>query len=165
MTDENGRVGRVIGTKSSQPLEFWLAVEDPGYVQLDEVVAVTTQLPTALADGRVDVDHYGVVDAVESSYEGASFHSDTFRHAEGTLPVDVSTIAHVSVTRVAVKSTEIKRAGSRSPGAAASRPERASRRCLRPPDGAVLRQDGARLPRRPLPRWPTGLREFGVSGW
>ena len=96
-------VGRVIGTRSAQPLEFWLAVDEADYVQLDEVVAVTTELPQPLADGRTQVDHFGVVDQIESAYEGASFHSDVFRDAEGTLPVSVSTIAHVSVTRVSMR--------------------------------------------------------------
>jgi DNA helicase HerA-like ATPase len=95
-------VGRVIGTKGAQPLDFWIAVREDQFVQLDEVVAVTTQLPQPLPDGRDTVDHYGVVDLVESWYEGASFHSDVFREAEGILPVGVSTIAHVAVTRVAV---------------------------------------------------------------
>ena len=100
MTDD---VGRVIGTKGAQPLEFWLAVNDSDYVQLDEVVAVTTELPHALPDGRAELDHYGVVDQIESAYEGASFHSDVFRAEDGTLPVDVSTIAHVAVTRVLMR--------------------------------------------------------------
>lgn len=99
-------VGRVIGTKEARPLEFWIGVDPEGYVQLDEVVAVTTKLPQPLPDGRDDVEHFGVVDAVESAYEGASFHSDVFRDAEGTLPVSVSTIAHVSVTRVAMRPKE-----------------------------------------------------------
>ncbi len=103
MNDEATPVGRVIGTKSAQPLEFWLAVEDDEYVQLDEVVAVTTPLPQPIADGRREVDHFGVVDVVESAYEGASFHSDVFRDADGTLPVSVSTIAHVAVTRVGMR--------------------------------------------------------------
>jgi len=93
-------VGRVIGTKAAQPLDFWIAVDPEGFVQLDEVIAVTTKLPVALPDGREHVEHFGVIDAVESAYEGASFHSDVFRDAQGTLPVAVSTIAHVSVTRV-----------------------------------------------------------------
>jgi DNA helicase HerA-like ATPase len=103
MTDD---VGRVIGTKGSQPLEFWLAVNEHDYVQLDEVVAVTTELPQPLADGRDQLDHYGVVDQIESAYEGASFHSDVFRAEDGTLPVDVSTIAHVAVTRVSMRPSE-----------------------------------------------------------
>lgn len=101
MSDE---VGRVIGTKESQPLDFWLAVDESEYVQLDEVVAVTTRLPhTPPGDERNLVDHFGVVDGIQSAYEGASFHSDVFRDAEGTLPVSVSTIAHVSVTRVSMR--------------------------------------------------------------
>jgi DNA helicase HerA-like ATPase len=97
MSDDN--TGRVIGTKAAQPLDFWMAVDPQSFVQLDEVVAVTTPLPGASPD-QPSVQHFGVVDAVEAAYEGASFHSDVFRDAEGTLPVDVSTIAHVSVTRV-----------------------------------------------------------------
>ncbi|HEU0074228.1 MAG TPA: ATP-binding protein [Dehalococcoidia bacterium] len=99
-------IGRVIGTRESKPLEFWLAVDPDDYVQLDEVVAVTTQLPQPRPDGRDDVVHYGVVDQIESAYEGASFHSDVFRAESGTLPVEISTIAHVAVTRVSMSPTE-----------------------------------------------------------
>ncbi|HLF71625.1 MAG TPA: ATP-binding protein, partial [Dehalococcoidia bacterium] len=106
MTDERTQVGRIIGTKEARPLEFWVGVDESEYVQLDEVVAVTTKLPRPLADGRDEVVHYGVVDMVESAYEGASFHSDVFRDADGTLPVAVSTIAHVSVTRVGMMPAE-----------------------------------------------------------
>ena len=80
-------VGKVLGTIESQPLEFWVAVDDEGYLQLDDVVAVTTQLPEALPDGRRQVDHYGVVDEVRSGYEGATYHSDVFRVESGLLPV------------------------------------------------------------------------------
>jgi DNA helicase HerA-like ATPase len=99
MTDD---IGLVIGTKESQPLEFWVGVDKEHYVQLDEVLAVTTELPTALPDGRNTVDHYGIVDVLQSAYEGASFHSDVFRSAGGIMPLGISTIAHVAVTRVAV---------------------------------------------------------------
>lgn len=99
MSDE---IGRVIGTKESQPLEFWVGISEDQYVQLDEVLAVTTELPQPLADGRREVDHYGVVDILQATYEGATYHSDAFREADGRLPVGVTTIAHVSVTRVAV---------------------------------------------------------------
>ena len=58
------------------------------FVQLDEVVAVTTELPVRPAGTAASRSTtIGVVDAVESAYEGASFHSDVFRDAEGTLPV------------------------------------------------------------------------------
>jgi DNA helicase HerA-like ATPase len=99
MSDE---IGRVIGTRASQPLEFWLGVQDDSFVQLDEVVAVRTSLPRALPDGRTTVDHYGVVDQIESTHEGASLHSDVF---DTPRPMGVATIAHVSVTRVAVPRT------------------------------------------------------------
>ena len=119
-------VGRVVGTKGAQPLEFWLAVEDDKYVQLDEVVAVTTELPEPPpGDERLHVDHSGVVDVVESAYEGASFHSDVFRDADGTLPVSGSTIAHVAVTRVAMRE-----AGPETEVLVPPKPGRAVRRAL-----------------------------------
>ena len=52
MSEVGITVGRVIGTKPAQPLDFWIAVDPDGFVQLDEVIAVTTKLPVALADGR-----------------------------------------------------------------------------------------------------------------
>lgn len=88
-------VGRVIGTRDSQPLEFWVGVSPESYLQLDDVVAVTT----AVAE-RGEVTLYGLVDDVRSFYEGAKFDSDVFRVQNGILPVDVATVAHVSVTRV-----------------------------------------------------------------
>jgi DNA helicase HerA-like ATPase len=97
VTDE---VGRVIGTKDSQPLDFWVGVGQEGYLQLDEVVAVETDLPAPPPDGGASVTHYGVIDEVRSAYEGAAFHSDVFRVEEGLLPVNISTVAHVAVTRV-----------------------------------------------------------------
>ena len=114
MSDE---IGRVIGTRESKPLDFWLAVDPSDYVQLDEVVAVTTQLPQPRPDGRSDVEHYGIVDQIESAYEGASFHSDVFRAANGTLPVEISTIAHVAVTRVSMSPTQASRPRWSAPSA------------------------------------------------
>ncbi|MSQ23632.1 MAG: ATP-binding protein [Chloroflexi bacterium] len=92
--------GKVLGTRDSQPLDFWVAVDDDRYLQLDDVIAVPTTLPEPLADGKIEVMHYGVVDEVRSAYEGASFHSDVFRVEDGQLPVGLSTIAHVAVTRI-----------------------------------------------------------------
>lgn len=92
--------GRVLGTRDSQPLDFWVAVDEERYLQLDDVVAVQTHLPQPLPDAREQVTHYGVVDEVRSAYEGATFHSDVFRVEEGRLPVGLSTIAHVAVTRI-----------------------------------------------------------------
>jgi DNA helicase HerA-like ATPase len=85
----------VLGTQDSTPLEFWVAVEDGQYLQLDDVVHVTTPLPS----GR-DVQLYGVVDLVRARHEGARFDSDVFLVEQGVLPANVAHAAHVKVTRV-----------------------------------------------------------------
>ena len=87
--------GLVIGTEDAQPLGFWVGVAEGQYLQLDDVLAVTTPVPD-----RGDVTIYGIVDQVRARYEGAKFDSDVFRVEEGVLPVGVATAAHVSVTRV-----------------------------------------------------------------
>jgi DNA helicase HerA-like ATPase len=88
-------VGRVLGTDDARPLDFWVAVAEGHYLQLDDVVCLRTPLP----DGT-EVAIYGVVDQVRARYEGARFDSDVFRAAEGVLPVGIATAAHVAVTRV-----------------------------------------------------------------
>jgi DNA helicase HerA-like ATPase len=93
--DASVEVGRVLGSDEAHPLEFWVGVAEDQYLQLDDIVAVTTPVP-----GRQDVTLYGVVDGVRAQYEGAKFDSDVFRVAEGILPVGIATAAHVSVTRI-----------------------------------------------------------------
>jgi uncharacterized protein len=88
-------VGRVLGTVDSLPLEFWAAVEEGQFLQLDDVVLVETPLP----DGR-RVRHYGIVDLVRARHEGAHFDSDVFLIQDGVLPATISQAAHVRVTRV-----------------------------------------------------------------
>ncbi len=88
-------VGRVLGTDPSHALEFWAAVRDDSYLQLDDIVAVESEVP-----GRGSITHYGVVDMVRARYEGAKFDSDVFRVSDGVLPVGISNAAHVSVTRI-----------------------------------------------------------------
>jgi DNA helicase HerA-like ATPase len=88
-------VGRVLGTLDSMPLEFWVGVEDGQYLQLDDVVEVTTALP----DGT-EVRLFGVVDLVRARHEGARFDSDVFLVEKGVLPATVAHAAHVVVTRV-----------------------------------------------------------------
>ena len=88
-------VGRVLGREDAHPLEFWVGVAEDQYLQLDDVVAVTTPLPP-----NREVSLYGVVDEVRARYEGDRFDSDVFRVMEGVLPVGVATSAHVSVTRI-----------------------------------------------------------------
>ncbi len=88
-------VGRVLGTDPAHPLDFWVGVTDDSYLQLDDIVAVETDVP-----GREKIWLYGVVDMVRAKYEGARFDSDVFRAAQGVLPVGIATAAHVSVTRI-----------------------------------------------------------------
>jgi DNA helicase HerA-like ATPase len=88
-------VGRVLGTQDAMPLEFWVAVEEGQYLQLDDVVLVETPLP----DGQT-VRLYGVVDLVRARHEGAKFDSDVFLVERGVLPANTSQAAHVRVTRV-----------------------------------------------------------------
>ena len=88
-------VGRVLGTLDSMPLEFWVGVEEGQYLQLDDVVEVTTSLPDS-----TEVRLFGVVDLVRARHEGARFDSDVFLVEKGVLPATVAHAAHVAVTRV-----------------------------------------------------------------
>lgn len=92
-------VGVVLGTKdkSAEALEFWVAVEDDSYLQLDDVVYVKTPLP-----GREHevVTFYGTVQFVTRFFEGIPFDSDTKRAADGIMPVNLTYAANISITRV-----------------------------------------------------------------
>jgi hypothetical protein len=45
MVDEGGTVGRVLGTFDATPLQFWVAVQPGAYLQLDDVVVTSRELP------------------------------------------------------------------------------------------------------------------------
>ncbi|HET8943479.1 MAG TPA: ATP-binding protein, partial [Dehalococcoidia bacterium] len=92
---ERTSVGRVLGKDDAHPLEFWVGVSEDSYLQLDDVIAVTTEVP-----GRGQITLYGVVDSVRARHEGARFDSDVFLEAEGVLPLGVATAAHIAVTRI-----------------------------------------------------------------
>jgi DNA helicase HerA-like ATPase len=87
-------VGRVLGTRDATPLEFWVAVGEGEYLQLDDVVALERVLPT----GEV-VRMYGTVGQVVARHEGARFDSDVFLIEEGILPAEVTEAAQVTATR------------------------------------------------------------------
>ncbi len=87
-------VGRVLGTRESTPLEFWVGVSDGEYLQLDDVVALERVLPT----GEV-VAMFGTVGQVIARHEGARFDSDVFLIEDGILPAEVSEAAQVTATR------------------------------------------------------------------
>ncbi|MCU0310522.1 MAG: ATP-binding protein [Acidimicrobiales bacterium] len=86
--------GRVIGTEDATPLEFWAAVGEGAFLQLDDVVTCERPLP----DGRT-VRISGVVGQVRARHEGARFDSDVFLVADGVLPAEVSEAAMVQATR------------------------------------------------------------------
>ena len=91
---DSQRVGRVLGTEESTPLEFWVGLEDETYLQLDDVVMVETQVPGA---GLLRIS--GVVDMVRAHHEGTRFDSDVFLAERGVLPVETARAAHVVATR------------------------------------------------------------------
>src|SRR2546421_1961621 len=84
-------VGRVLGTADATPLQFWVAVTPGAYLQLDDVVVTTRELPD-----REPVTISGVVTAVRARHEGAQFESDVFAIAEGTLPAQVQEAAEIT---------------------------------------------------------------------
>jgi hypothetical protein len=86
--------GRVIGTEDATPLEFWVAVADGEYLQLDDVVELERELPTG---DRVRIS--GVVTQVRARHEGARFDSDVFLIEAGVLPAQVSQAAKILSTR------------------------------------------------------------------
>src|SRR3990170_715901 len=86
-------VGRVIGTEDATPLEFWVAVAEGEYLQLDDVVALERVLPTGES-----VKVYGMVGQVRARHEGARFDSDVFLIEDGVLPAEVSESARVTAT-------------------------------------------------------------------
>ena len=88
-------VGRVLGTEDSTPLEFWVALKEDRYLQLDDVVATDRTPP-----GGEPVRIYGIVNQIRARHEGARFDSDVFLIEDGILPGEVSEAAQISLTRV-----------------------------------------------------------------
>jgi DNA helicase HerA-like ATPase len=90
------QVGYVLGLEPATTTEFRVLIDDDNYLQLDDLVVVTTQVPKA---GEVRI--YGVVTEVTSRFEGGRFESDTLRIAEeGTMDADRSRSATVQTIRV-----------------------------------------------------------------
>lgn len=87
-------VGRVLGTRDSTPLQFWVGVSDGEYMELDDVVALERVLP-----GGEVVRMYGTVGQVIARHEGARFDSDVFLIEDGILPAEVTEAAQVTATR------------------------------------------------------------------
>ncbi len=98
--DQGETVGRVLGTFDATPLQFWVAVREGAYLQLDDVVVTTRDLPTGGGLTGQSIAIAGVVTQVRARHEGATFDSDVFAIAEGTLPAQVQEAAEVTTTRV-----------------------------------------------------------------
>ena len=88
-------VGRVIGTDPATPLEFWVAVSEDHFLQLDDVVVVERTLPGRTEPIRI----YGMVSDLRVRHEGARFDSDVFLIEDGVLPAQVTEAAKVLATR------------------------------------------------------------------
>jgi DNA helicase HerA-like ATPase len=91
---ESPIAGRVIGTEDATPLEFWVAIAEGQFLQLDDVVALERQLPNG-----EPVRIFGIVVQVRARHEGARFDSDVFLIENGVLPAQVSQAAKIVATR------------------------------------------------------------------
>src|SRR5690554_4876902 len=91
------KVGVVLGTEDSAPLEYWFAVAPGSKVQLDDIVTVAVPDPEQPDSSIV---FYGVVDHVRRRLEGVQFDGDTELVSQGLLPAHDSYAARVRTTRV-----------------------------------------------------------------
>ena len=91
---DNQRIGLVDGSVESDSRTFQVVLDPEVLIQLDELVAVTTELP-----GGSRVTHYGIVTELRSRLEGAELSSDTGRVAERTLPAEHVRLAEVRILR------------------------------------------------------------------
>ena len=141
-------VGLVVGTTAATPLQFSVAICPDQYLQLDDVVVTSRELP-----GQPPVRISGVVTNVEAVHEGARFASDVFLIQQGALPAEIAEVAQVTVTRV-----EPEVYVPPMPGAAGHPGDREAARL-----GALLRRDGR--PEGPgwvRPRRPARLHQLRV---
>ena len=112
------RIGLVDGSVESDSRTFHVVLDPDVVIQLDELLAVTTDLP----DGR-QVTHYGIVTELRSRFEGADLPSDTGRVVDSTLPAEHVRRAEVRVLRVVPELFVAPHAGA--PAARAAGPHRA----------------------------------------
>lgn len=95
MADGGDQIGLVAGTSDSTPLKFSVAVSPESYLQLDDVVTTTRDVP-----GFGQVVTSGIVTQVAARHEGASYGSDAFLIADGILPANTQEVAEITTTRV-----------------------------------------------------------------
>jgi DNA helicase HerA-like ATPase len=92
---ESQVVGAILGTQPSTPLDWWVAVNEDEYLQLDDVVMVRTPVP-----GAAELRLSGVVDMVQAQHEGSRNDNDVFLSNQGVLPLQIARRAHVVTTRL-----------------------------------------------------------------
>ena len=94
---ESNEIGIVIGVErlASNPLDFWLYVQDNNNVQLDDIVCLEITEENQNEPRFI----YGIVDEMKKSLEGTDFASDAELYPN-KLPSRLAEIAHVSVLRV-----------------------------------------------------------------
>ena len=105
--DPPRRIGLVDGSTDSDSRTFHVVLDSDTVVQLDDLVAVATELP-----GGDQVTHYGIVTELFSRLEGAEYPSDTGRFADNTLPAEHVRRAEVRVLRVVPERFVSPHAGS-----------------------------------------------------
>ncbi len=88
-------VGRVLGTDDSTPLEYWVAVQEGAFLQLDDAVVVRRTVP----ERAEEIEIFGVVSDMRVRHEGTKFDSDVFLVARGILPAQATEAALVLTTR------------------------------------------------------------------
>ena len=88
-------IGRVLGTLDATPLKFHVALLQDAYLQLDDVVITTRDVP-----GVGPVSTAGIVTGVTARHEGANFASDVFLIEDGLMPAQVQETAEITTTRV-----------------------------------------------------------------
>ena len=93
--DAPPRIGLVDGSTDSDSRAFQVVLDPEAVVQLDDLVAVATDLPNGNP-----ITHYGIVTELTSRLEGAEYPSDTARVADRTLPAEHVRRAEVSILRV-----------------------------------------------------------------
>ena len=115
MDADTRRVGRVLGTEDSTPLEFWVGIEDgtlPAARRRRD-----GRRPTCPGPGALRIS--GLVDMVRARHEGSRFDTDVFLADQGLLPVETG----------AGRARRAARASSQS---CTSRRDRATRWSARP---------------------------------
>jgi uncharacterized protein len=77
-------------------MSFWVGVAEGQYLQLDDIVVTDRIVPGREEPVRLS----GMVSQVKAVHEGASWGSDVFLIADGTLPAQIFEAAEVLTTRV-----------------------------------------------------------------